>query len=116
MDKKTEVDEYIENFEGEVRKRLETMRRIITENAPNAEEEFSYGLVGYKLNGKPMVYFGGFPKHVGFYATPVGHEAFAEEFAQYKQGKGSVQLPLDGPLPVELIKRVVLYRVAQLGG
>lgn len=77
-------------------------------------ESYSYGLVGYKLNGKPLVYFGGFAHHVGLYATPNGHEAFKEEFAKYKQGKGSVQLPNDQPLPLGLIERVIAYRKQQL--
>ncbi|HCR55948.1 TPA: hypothetical protein DIV49_03165, partial [Candidatus Saccharibacteria bacterium] len=89
------VDEYLNNFDGEARIRLDTMRSIVKELAPQAEESFSYGLVGYKLNKKPLVYFGGFAHHTGFYATPNGHEAFKEEFSKYKQGKGSVQFPLD---------------------
>lgn len=108
------VDEYLQQFSGEIRTRLDTMREVTTTQAPNAEESVSYGLVGYKLNNKPLVYFGGFKEHVGFYATPNGHEAFKEKFARYKQGKGSVQFPLSEPLPVELIKDVVKYRIAQL--
>ena len=81
---------------------------------PEATEGVMYGLVGYKLNKKPLVYFGGFKNHVGFYATPNGHDAFREEFAKYKQGKGSVQFPNDQPLPVNLIKRVVVYRKEQV--
>ena len=106
----SEVDEYLNRFDGEVRTRLDQLRDIVHTEAPNAEEKISYGLVGYKLNSKPLVYFGGFTYHIGFYATPNGHEAFAEEFAKYKQGKGSVQFPLDQPLPVELIKRVIAHR------
>ena len=105
------VDSYIASFtEDTVQDRLLTMRSIIREVAPEAEERISYGLVGYKLRGKPLVYFGGFPNHVGFYATPNGHEAFQAEFAPYKQGKGSVQFPHSQPLPVDLVKRVVAYR------
>jgi uncharacterized protein YdhG (YjbR/CyaY superfamily) len=111
----TTVDEYLVSFDGELRDRLKVMRVLIRKEAPEAAEGLSYGLVGYKLNGKPLVYFGGFAHHVGFYATPNGHEAFAEEFSKYKQGKGSVQFPLDRPLPVDLIKRVVRYRKAQIG-
>lgn len=74
----------------------------------------SYGLPAYKLRGKPLVYFGGYEHHVGFYATPNGHEAFRAEFAKYKQGKGSVQFPNDQPLPIELVKRVVRYRREQI--
>lgn len=114
MDKATNANAYIEKFDGARRERLEAMRAIVTTVAPEAVESVSYGLVGYKLNGKPLIYFGAFPNHIGFYATPNGHEAFAEEFAHYKQGKGSVQFPLDQPLPIDLIKRVVVYRKTTL--
>lgn len=110
----TTVDEYIERFEGEAKARLLRMRQIVKEEAPDAFEDLSYGLVAYKLNGKPLVYFGGFSAHIGFYATPNGHAAFADDFAQYKQGKGSVQFPLDQPLPDALVRRVVQFRVSQL--
>jgi uncharacterized protein YdhG (YjbR/CyaY superfamily) len=81
---------------------------------PDAHEGIMYGLIGYKLNKKPLVYFGGFSKHIGFYATPNGHQAFAEELSTYKQGKGSVQFPLDQPLPVNLVRRGVIYRKGQV--
>lgn len=110
------VDEYLGRFDGELRLQLDAVREVIRTEAPGAVESFSYGLVGYKLNDKPLVYFGGFKKHIGFYATPNGHDAFSKEFSKYKQGKGSVQFPLDQPLPLELIKRVVAYRKAQVGG
>ena len=109
-----EVDEYINGFGDEITERLTTMRSLVSTITPDAQEAMSYGLVGYKLNGKPLVYFGAFPKHIGFYATPNGHEAFKEEFSKYKQGKGSVQFPLDQPLPVELIRKVIAYRKTQL--
>jgi len=104
------VEAYINQFDGEVKKRLLQMREVVISEAPEAEEGYMYGLVGYKLNKKPLVYFGGFAKHIGFYATPNGHKAFEKDFAKYKQGKGSVQFPLDQPLPLELVKRVVNYR------
>jgi uncharacterized protein YdhG (YjbR/CyaY superfamily) len=112
-EKSSEVDVYIARFSGESHQRLERLREIIRESSPDAVEAISYGLIGYKRNGKPLVYFGGFEKHIGFYATPNGHEAFAHDFAKYKQGKGSIQLPLDQPLPIALIKRVVEYRNKQ---
>ncbi len=111
-----DVDSYINQFDEVVRERLEQLRVIVRAEAPEAVESFTYGLVGYKLNGKPLVYFGGFAHHVGFYATPNGHEAFKEEFSKYKQGKGSVQFPNDQPLPIDLIKRVIAYRKTQTGG
>lgn len=108
------VDSYIKGFDGIIGERLRAMRKIVTDSAPDAIEEFSYGLVGYKLNGKPLVYFGGFPHHTGFYATPNGHEAFKDDFSKYKQGKGSVQFPHDQPLPIELVRKVVEYRKKHL--
>lgn len=104
------VDDYIGQFHSDVRERLETMRRTIRELAPDAEESMAYGMPAYKLHGKPLVYFAGYKNHIGFYATPNGHEAFKAEFAPYKQGKGSVQFPLNQPLPLELVKKVVRYR------
>lgn len=110
---KRDVDGYINGFGDERTARLQTMRKLVLELVPDAVESLSYGLVGYKRNKKPLLYFGAFPNHIGFYATPNGHEAFKDEFAKYKQGKGSVQLPLDQPLPIELIKKVILYRKEQ---
>lgn len=104
------VDMYIGGFGDERTVRLQTMQRLVHELVPGAVESMSYGLVGYKLNGKPLVYFGAFPKHIGLYATPNGHEHFKDDFAPYKQGKGSVQFPLDQPLPIDLITRVIVYR------
>ncbi len=109
----SDVDAYINQFDGEVKLRLLELRKLVKAESPDAVEGFSYGLVGYKKNGKPLVYFGGFKSHIGFYATPNGHEAFADDFAKYKQGKGSVQFPLTEPLPIDLIRRVVSYRNQQ---
>jgi uncharacterized protein YdhG (YjbR/CyaY superfamily) len=107
------VDNYLDQFDGELRTRLDRMRVLVHDVAPDAVEAFNYGLAGYKRNGKPLVYFGGFAHHVGFYATPNGHEEFSEEFSKYKQGKGSVQFPLDQPLPEALVRKVIAYRVSQ---
>lgn len=112
----TSVDDYLDQYSGEVRARLEEMRRVILETAPDAVEVMAYGMPGYKLDGKPLVYFAGYDKHVGFYATPNGHEAFADDFAPYKQGKGSVQFPHTEPLPLGLVQRVVEFRVADVRG
>ena len=107
------VDTYIEDNPKAVVSRLKAIRRIIRKNAPGALESISYGLVGYKLDGKPLVYFGGFKKHVGFFATPSGHAAFKKEMAKYKNAKGSVQFPNDEPLPLKLIERMVKFRVKE---
>lgn len=89
------------------------MRKIVQENAPEAVESISYGMPAYKLNKKPLVYFGGYQNHIGFYATPSGHTKFKEKLSSYKQGKGSVQFPLNKPLPVDLIAKMVRFRVAE---
>ncbi|MGR3810563.1 iron chaperone [Jiulongibacter sp. NS-SX5] len=112
-EKPKNVEEYIASFPKETQEFLHQMRTLIKENAPEAEESISYGMPAYKLKKKPLVYFGAYPKHIGFYATPTGHSAFAEEFASYKTGKGSVQFPLSEPLPSDLIKRVVVFRVKE---
>lgn len=109
------VEEYIESFPEEKQKLLKQVRRIVKKNAPGAEEGMGYGVPAYKTNGKPLVYFAAFAKHVGFYATPSGHKKFAKELSQYKQGKGSVQFPFEKPLPKELIAEIVKFRVKENG-
>ncbi len=110
---KNEIDRYIEQFPEEVQDILHTIRKIIKVNAPDAIEMIAYGIPSYKTNKKPLVYFAAFKNHIGFYATPTGHSEFQEEFSKYKQGKGSVQFPLDKPIPYDLIERIVQYRVTE---
>lgn len=105
------VEEYIAQFPKETQTLLEEVRAIIRKHAPDAEESIAYAMPAYKLNKKPLVYFAGYDKHIGFYATPNGHEAFEKEYSKYKQGKGSVQFPLNEKLPKKLIADVVKYRV-----
>ena len=109
-----EVDSYIENFPSEVQPVLQSIRATIREAAPSATETFAYGMPAYKLKGKPLVYFAGFKRHIGFYAIPKTHQLFNEQLAQYKQGKGSVQFPINQALPLLLIKQMVEYRVTEL--
>ncbi|MFV0253431.1 MAG: iron chaperone [Beutenbergiaceae bacterium] len=108
------VDEYLAGFEPTIRERLTQMRETITATAPDAVESIAYGMPAYKLDGRPLVYFAGFANHVGFYATPNGHERFADEFSTYRQGKGSVQFPHGRPLPLDLVARVVEFRIATI--
>ena len=108
-----EVDDYIAGFPPEVQIIMYEIRRRITDAAPDAVEGMAYGMPGYKTHGKPLVYFAGYIKHIGFYATPTGHSAFAEELAHYKQGKGSVQFPLDKPFPYDLISRITVFRALE---
>ncbi len=109
----TDVDEYIAGYASDVQEKLQIVRQTIITHAPDAVESIAYGMPAYKLNKKPLVYFGAFAQHIGFYATPTGHEKFKIELAQYKQGKGSVQFPYDQPLPVDLIGRIVQFRVEE---
>jgi uncharacterized protein YdhG (YjbR/CyaY superfamily) len=92
---------------------LQKIREIILAAHPNIQEEIAYMMPAYKLNKKPLVYFAAFNKHIGFYATPTGHEAFKAALAAYKQGKGSVQFPLSKEIPFELIKDIVKFRVEE---
>lgn len=108
-----EVDSYITSFPKEIQVLLKQMRTTIKKNAPGAAESFSYNMAAYKIYGRPLVYFAGFKNHIGFYATPTGHSMFASELSGYKQGKGSVQFPIDKPLPLDLITRIVKFRVEE---
>lgn len=108
-----QIADYIAQFPDDVQKILKKIRKIIRDTAPDAEEIFSYGMPGYKLHKKPLVYFAAYKQHIGFYATPSGHEAFAQALSKYKQGKGSVQFPLDEPMPYALIGEIVAFRAQE---
>jgi uncharacterized protein YdhG (YjbR/CyaY superfamily) len=108
----TSVDEYIEGFPKEIQTILAEIRAVIKKAAPQAEESISYQMPVYKQNG-PLVYFAAFKNHIGFYATPNANQTFAKELSKYKQGKGSVQFPLDEPMPLELIEKIVRFRVKE---
>lgn len=108
------VETYIAQFPDEVQKILEKIRTIILTEVSEAEERISYAMPGYYLNKKPLVYFAGYKNHIGFYATPTGHEKFEKELSKYKQGKGSVQFPLNQEIPYDLIKEIVKFRKENL--
>lgn len=110
------IDEYLADFPDAVRERLEQIRAVVHEVAPDATETISYAIPTFDLNGKHLVHFAGFSKHVGLYPTPQGMTEFEDALSAYKRGKGSVQLPLDEPLPVDLIRRIVESRVAEVTG
>ncbi len=109
-----EIEQYISTFPSETQQKLNQVRALILSTAPEAIESMSYGMPAYKFKGKPLVYFAGYKNHVGFYATPNGHEAFKKELSVYKQGKGSVQFPLNQDTPLDLIKQIVLFRIAAI--
>jgi len=107
------IDDYIEAFPEDVQVILRKMRQTIRDAAPRAVEAISYQMPTFKLNGRTLVHFAAFKSHIGFYPIPTGIEAFKEELAPYKQGKGSVQFPLDKPIPYDLVERIVKYRVSE---
>jgi len=104
------VNDYIDQFSIEIKERLEMVREVIKLNAPEAEECISYAMPAYKYFGI-LVYFAAFKNHIGFYAVPSGHAAFSQELSAYKGGKGSVQFPHNQELPIELIAKIVQFRV-----
>ena len=106
------IDEYIKTFPKDIQKILESVRQTIKNVAPEAEETINYQIPTFKLNGN-LVHFAAFKNHIGFYPTPSGQKAFQKELAVYKSGKGSVQFPLDKPIPLSLIKKIVQYRVKE---
>ena len=110
------IDEYIAGFPPETQKVLEEMRALIRASAPGATESISYAIPTFDLNGRHLVHFAGYKTHIGFYPVPSGLEAFKEDLMPYKQGKGSVQFPLGQPLPTDLIRRIVEFRVAENTG
>lgn len=110
------IDEYIAGLPEETQRALMEMRAIIRDVAPDATETISYAIPTFDLGGQHMVHFAGYAKHVGFYPVPSGMSAFAEELSAYKKGKGSAQFPLGQPLPADLIRRIVQFRVDEITG
>ena len=106
------IDEYIAGFPPDVQEILESIRMTIREAAPDADETISYQMPTFTLKGN-LVHFAAFKKHIGFYPIPTGIEAFKDELSAYVCGKGSVQFPLDNPMPLDLIRRIVEFRVRE---
>lgn len=106
------IDEYIKTFPKNIQKILGLVRETIKEAAPNAEEAISYQIPTFKLNGN-LVHFAAFKNHIGFYPAPSGQKAFEKELSVYKSGKGSIQFPIDKPMPLALINKIVKYRVKE---
>ncbi len=106
------IDDYISKFPPEIQEILSTLRRVIKEAAPEAKEKISYQMPTFALHGN-LVHSAAFKNHIGFYPTPNGIDAFKEELSGYKGAKGSIQFPIDQPMPYELISKIVKYRVAE---
>ena len=112
MRKAESIDQYISTYPENVRAILEKLRRTIRESAPGAEETISYGIPTFKLNGN-LVHFGAYEKHVGFYPTPSGIVAFKKELSKYMISKGTARFPIDEPVPYNLIRKIVKFRVKE---
>ncbi len=106
------IDEYIHSFPEHIQKKLVEIREVIREQAPQAREKISWQMPTFVLNGN-LVHFAGYAKHIGFYPGPSGIDAFKSELSKYKYAKGSVQFPMEEPLPVDLIKKIVQLRVTE---
>lgn len=111
MEPKT-IDEYIANFPADVQEKLQQIRMTIRKAAPQAEETINYQMPTFTLKGN-LVHFAAFVHHIGFYPAPSGIEKFKDELVGYKQAKGSVQFPLDQPIPFDVIAKIVEYRVQE---
>ncbi len=106
------IDEYIANYPPGIQEILQNIRRTIRAAAPEAEEAISYQMPTFKLQGN-LVHFAAFKHHIGFYPTPSGTAKFQKEISAYKAAKGSIQFPLDQPIPLDLISKIVKFRVKE---
>lgn len=107
------IDEYIKTFPKSVQSTLEKVRHTVRKAAPEAVEAISYQMPTFKLNGKNLVHFAAYKDHIGFYPTPSGTEAFEKELSPYKRGKGSVRFPIGKPVPYDLVRKIVMFRIKE---
>ena len=105
----TTIDEYISPFPGEIQAVLEKVRQAIHKAAPEAVETMSYGIPTFNLNSKHLVFFAGWKQHISLYPIPAGDEAFQQELAHYKRAKGTIQFPLDKPIPYDFVEKIVTF-------
>ncbi|TDB36799.1 MAG: hypothetical protein D9V44_09820 [Actinobacteria bacterium] len=110
----TSIDGYIAAFPADTRRALLEVKSLIRDVAPDATETISYAIPTFDMNGRHLVHFAGYERHIGLYPTPTGMEEFRADLEPYKQGKGSVQFPLGKPLPLDLIRRIVEFRVQEV--
>lgn len=108
------IDAYIQDFPKNIQKILNQIRQTIQKLVPKAEITISYGIPTFKLFGKNLVHFAAWKNHIGFYATPSGNKAFKKELTKFQGSKGSVHFPLDRPMPLGLVKKIVQFRVKEV--
>ena len=109
----TSIDEYISTFPEDAQKALEEIRATIKSKVPGAEEYISYNMPAFKVNGEYFVHFSAWKNHIGMYPIPEGNEAFQKELLKYKSAKSSLNFPLDKPMPLKFIEKVVKFRIAE---
>jgi uncharacterized protein YdhG (YjbR/CyaY superfamily) len=108
------IDDYINSFPKNIQNLLEILRRTIRESAPQATETINYGIPTFKQNGSNLVHFAAYKNHIGFYPTPYPIVVFKKELAPFKQAKGSIQFPIEKPIPFDLVKKIVKFRVTEI--
>ena len=108
------IDEYIESFPENVQDILEKLRDTVRKAAPGAAESISYHMPTFKLDKKKLVYFSAWKNHIGFYSIPVGDAAFRKELSPYSGEKGSLRFPMDKPIPYDLVKKIVMFRMREI--
>ncbi len=107
------IHEYSRRFPDDVQAIIKHLRQVIQAAAPGAREAISYGIPAFMLNGRGLIYFGVYKKHVGMYPVPAGSAAFNKQLGAYRTGKGTLQFPLDKPMPYSLISRIVRARMRE---
>lgn len=113
MKKVSNFKDYASFYNKDTVKKLKSIKKTIKEIAPKSIESISYGIPAFKLNGIPLVYFAAYEKHIGFYPRPSGIKKFTKELSRYKTSKGAIQFPLNEDLPLNLIGKIVRFRVKE---
>jgi uncharacterized protein YdhG (YjbR/CyaY superfamily) len=112
--KQKAIDEYIKIFPEDIQIILEKIRKVIGECAPRSEEAMKYGIPTFKLNGRNLVHFAAFKNHIGFFPTPSAIVTFKKELSGYKTSKGTIQFPLNKPIPFDLVKKITAFRTEEV--
>ena len=109
----TTIDEYISTFPADVQPVLEKVRQAIRKAAPEVTETMSYAMPTFDLNGKHLVFFAGWKHHISLYPIPAGDEAFQQKISHYKRARGTIQFPLDQPIPYDLVEQIVTFLIRE---